>query len=109
MISLIALANELVKKYSVIVFFDPSMKKKEDRIRESLDKKVSLNIADKEADYLILDFADLHKDSFIVSNDNYNEFPDKKAKQEGRIIHAEVIDDSISISDLNVMIKYKKS
>lgn len=103
----VALEKELTqKKYSVIVFFDPGicgmlkMSKKE--ISKQFDDSVNVYISNEEADYMILEYADSHRNSWILSNDNYDEFFDKKTIKEGRIMQAKIHENKICIPDLDI-------
>ena len=103
----VALEKELIQKnYSVTVFFDPGicgmlkMSKKE--IAQQFDDSANVYISNEEADYMILEYADSHRNSWIISNDNYDEFFDKKAIKEGRILQAKIHENKICIPDLDI-------
>ena len=78
-------------------------------IRQHFDQEVKVHIVAtrNKADKTILELAENSKVTYVVSNDRYSEFSEKKAVVEERIIRHEIVDGRIFIHDLDVNIKYK--
>ena len=103
----------LSSDYSLIVVFDSDIRsilKMDDKdIRQHFDQEVKVHIVAtrNKADKTILELAENSKVTYVVSNDRYSEFSEKKAVVEERIIRHEIVDGRIFIHDLDVNIKYK--
>lgn len=108
----VALANELVKRFQVTVFFDSGirglLKTNNQHIRDLFPKGVSVHIVapGQPADYTILTYADNVPKSWIISNDRFSDFPDLKIVQEKRIFHHEIINGRVLVNSLDIDISY---
>lgn len=108
----VALANELAKRFQVVVVFDSGiqgmLKTNEQYIRGVFSKNVSVHIVAprQPADYTILTYADSFPKSWIISNDRFSDFPDLKIVRENRIFRHEIINGRVLVNSLDIDISY---
>lgn len=107
----IAVANELSKKYKIIVIFDHTITSRYEE--EYLKSRFSPDVHDvciappnKDADSIILNLPDTGVNAYIISNDKYIEYPDKAVQKEDRILHHDIIDNHILIEDLDINLPF---
>ncbi|KVK77162.1 NYN domain-containing protein [Burkholderia sp. MSMB1498] len=102
-----ALVRELSRNYSVIVVFDASIR----RLLGAGDQEISASFSDtakvhvvaprQQADETILGSASA-SNVYVISNDQFVEFPDKLAVREHRIIRHAIVNNRVMVNDLNV-------
>ena len=110
----VAVANELSKDYNVLVCFDNNIKhllhcdKKE--IKKRYNEKIEIHVVEPhhKADYTILELVERKKNSYVISNDRFADFPDKRVKKENLILTHEIVEweRQVLISDMDFMVKY---
>lgn len=96
----------LVQSHPVLVIFDASIRRRlglsDEAIRRELEgADVHVVATSQKADETLLDLADA-ADTYVLSNDRFNEFPDKPAVDKGRLIRHEIVAGRILIHDLDV-------
>ncbi len=102
------LTDELVKLYKVMIIFDASirsrMKLDDDRIRSVFDQRIQIKVlATKQtADELLLKIAEGKPETYILSNDRFNEFLEYEAVRTNRILRFEIADQRVFVSDLDI-------
>lgn len=101
------ISDILIKNHKVIIIFDYNirslLKMNDSNIRMCFNKDIDLFVSPTKikADETILDEAE-KQSAFIISNDRFKDFPEKKAFQEQRIIRHEIFGGRIKIRDLNI-------
>jgi hypothetical protein len=105
-----AVCDRLPDGLDTIVVFDASIRRKlgvnDDTLRAQLPGvRVHVVASKAGADATILDAAQ-NPNSFILSNDQFADFPDKPAVQDGRLIRHEILNRRVLIEDLFIDIGY---
>lgn len=100
-----ALAQRLSNEYSVIIVFDPTirglLRMHNREIAKQFDNAVKVHIASHAADETILDTAE-DIGAYVISNDRFQDYRDKSAVRDQRILRHEILDNRIFIHDLSV-------
>lgn len=101
------ISDILIKNHKVVIIFDYNirslLKMNDNNIRMCFNNNIELFISPTKikADETILDEAE-KQSAYIISNDRFKDFPEKKAFQEQRIIRHEIFGGRIKIRDLNI-------
>lgn len=104
--ALIPMTESLAESYAVTVVFDAAIRRllgaSDDDVRGALPgAEVHVVASRTKADETILDTADAPT-TWVVSNDRFGEYRDKKAVKEGRLIKHEIVSGRIFVHDLGV-------
>ena len=96
----------LKNKYKVQVVFDETIKRSLDLqdITASLDLD-DVHIVNGKADEFILDLAQ-NPNAYVISNDKYDDYFDKLAVIENRVLKYEMFNNYLKIYDLDVDIRF---
>lgn len=107
-----ALVAELSRNYSVIVVFDASIRK---LLGGKRDQEISASFGDtakvhvvaprEQADETVLGSAS-ESNVYVISNDQFIEFPDKPAVLDHRVIRHAIVNNRVMVSDLNVEVAF---
>lgn len=108
---LIQTVDELSEKYELVVVFDASINhilKVSETHLESVFNEIVCHIVQrgKQADEIITNLANTNQNYYILSNDRFGDYRDKESVRSGRIIHHEILDNRILITDLGLNIAY---
>jgi len=108
-----ALIPKLLEEgYKVIVVFDanPRLRKDISKLRNRFKKDVEIREAPSkvEADRIVLNVADANS-TYVISNDNFRDFPDKKCVAERRIFKHVITSGTIQIPDIDIMASFNES
>ena len=97
----------LCGKYKVIIVFDASILRtyRYTQIQNSFSNEVEVHIANDKADETILNLVD-DETTFVLSNDKFKDFFDKKAVKNDQILSFKMIDDKVLIDDLDIVERY---
>ncbi|MEN9903297.1 MAG: hypothetical protein RL651_1961 [Pseudomonadota bacterium] len=110
--ALLAVTNQLIVKYDVLVIFDPGicelLKLKESAIASQFPEGVKVHVvaSNAGADELLLDCAESEQ-AYVISKDRFAEYPEKSAVRGGRLIRPEMLNGTIRIYDLDVCEEYE--
>jgi hypothetical protein len=104
----------LNNSFPIEIVFDPGImgltSKNEDQILEHFSKYNNLEVLimpyGTTADTVILQKAFLDKRSYILSNDNFVEYPERKALINERVFKVIITNSTIHINDLDAVLKY---
>jgi hypothetical protein len=102
-----ALARELASRFEVEIVFDSNirgqLKMGDDDIRSQFGNGVTAHVvaSKQKADETILDSA-TEPTAYVISNDRFADFPEKRAVREQRLIRHEILNGKVFIRDLNV-------
>ena len=108
----VAVVNALSTRYRIVVCFDfrikELMKKDDFEIQSLFPKNAEIHIeaSKREADYTILGLADTENNAFVISNDKYAEFLDKRSIKGNRIFSFEIVSGYIFVHDLDLELKF---
>jgi len=107
-----ALLRELSRNYSVILVFDASIRtllgrKSDQEISASFGDTAKVHVVAprQQADETILGSAS-ESDVYVISNDQFIEFPDKPAVREHRVIRHAIVNNRVIVNDLNVEVAF---
>lgn len=99
--------------FTVTVVFDAAIR----GMAKSNDKEISKNLGGRvkvhvvatkgKADETVLDLAENDKYTYVLSNDRFGEYNDKRAVREKRVLRHEIVDGRILIHDLGVNAEYR--
>lgn len=93
----------------VVVIFDPEipylLKKDKSFIKSQFEDAVEVSISEDKADKNVLKLAE-SSTAWIISRDQYSDYPDEKAVLEKRIFRPELVDGKILVHELDVCIKF---
>lgn len=112
---LTALVMALSLKYEVIIVFDASarslFKMKNAEIVAHFDKSVKVHVMPRggKADEAILELAEKDPTIFVISNDKFTDFTDKRAVAEDRLFKHDIGDDVVCLHDLGLAIQYSST
>lgn len=97
----------LCGKYKVIIVFDASILRtyRYTKIQNSFSNEVEVHIANDKADETILNLVE-DETTFVLSNDKFKDFFDKKAVKNDQILSFKMIDDKVLIDDLDIVERY---
>jgi len=105
----------LQNDFAVTVVFDAAIR----RMAKSNDKEISKKLGRRvqvhvvatkgKADETVLDLAENDTHTYILSNDRFGEFNDKRAIREGRVLRHEIVKGRILIHDLGVNAEYRSA
>lgn len=107
-----AIVPILDSDYALIVVFDASirriLKTNDDGIRRCFPDHMQVHVVatSSKADETVLDLAEHDTTRYILSNDRFGEFNDKRAVRDKRVIRHEIVDGRIFIHDLGIDITY---
>ena len=104
--ALIPMTESLAERYAVTVVFDAAIRRllgvSDDDVRAALPAaEVHVVASRTKADEIILDAAD-EPTAWVVSNDRFGDYRDKKAVKEDRLIKHEILRGRILVHDLGV-------
>ncbi|RRA23366.1 hypothetical protein DF038_11130 [Burkholderia cepacia] len=107
-----ALVAELSRNYSVIVVFDASIRK---LLGGKRDQEISASFGDtanvhvvaprEQADETVLGSAS-ESNVYVISNDQFIEFPDKPVVRDHRVIRHAIVNNRVMVNDLNVAVEF---
>lgn len=107
-----AIVPLLDSDYALIVVFDASIRRiletNDDEIKRHFPNHVQVHVVATsiKADETVLDLAEHDTTRYILSNDRFGEFNDKRAVRDKRVIRHEIVDGRILIHDLGLNITY---
>ncbi len=106
-----AIAKKLSEGYGVTIVFDASIR----RLLQMRDQDISAHFGDRvnvhivaagiKADETLLDSASA-PDAYVISNDRFEDFPEKPVVRERRLIRHEILNGNIYIHDLKIEEQY---
>jgi hypothetical protein len=104
--ALIPMTESLAKRYAITVVFDAAIRRllgaSDDAVRAALPAaEVHVVASHTKADETILDAAD-EPTAWVISNDRFGDYRDKKAVKEDRLIKHEIVSGRIFVHDLGV-------
>lgn len=113
--ALCAILPLLRRTYDVTVVFDAAIR----RMLSADDKAISAKLGNGvtvhivaalgKADESILDLASSKQNTYILSNDRFGEYGDKRAIKESRIIRHEIVGGRVMVNDLGINVEYISS
>lgn len=91
----------------MIIVFDASILRtyRYTKIQNSFSNEVEVHIANDKADETILNLVE-DETTFVLSNDKFKDFFDKKAVKNDQILSFKMIDDKVLIDDLDIVERY---
>lgn len=106
-----SLVPALAKKYKVTVIFDASIRRRlklgtEDiKTRLAQAEQVHIVASKRKADETVLAVASDDPQTFVLSNDRYDDYPEKAAVKEERVLRHEIVGQAVYIHDLHIATK----
>jgi hypothetical protein len=100
-----AISKKLLYEYQIVIVFDSDIRRllnmSDQAIQAQFSETVRIHIvaSKQKADETLLDTA-FDKNVYVISNDKFDDFPDKKVVAENRLIKHEVLENKIFIHDL---------
>lgn len=100
--------------YKVSIIFDASTKRKlkltDSELKEHFPAEVTVHVCagSSSADETLLMLADESPRIFVISNDRYIDYPEKKVVMQDRLLKHEIFDDKIVIPALNLSVEVKR-
>jgi chromosome segregation ATPase len=106
----VELTRRLVRdNLHVVVIFDPEipylLKKDKLFIESQFEDDVEVHISKNKADKIVLKLAETST-AWVISRDEYSDYPDEKAVLEKRIFRPELVDEKLFVHELDVCIKF---
>lgn len=113
LVAIEAILPLLSRKYEVVIVFDPEIRSLLNTDDSGLQKrltnfaKVHVVASGRKADETVLDLASTNEFIYVLSNDKFDDFNDKSAVKEGRLIKHEIVDGHIFVQDLELREAYR--
>lgn len=100
----------LAQEYYVIVVFDNSITKRftEEDIYEKLGSKIEVHIAPPniKADEVLLNMADRHDTTYVISNDKFTDYPERPTVYKKHILRHHIANGVIQVPELGISLTY---
>ena len=111
--ALMALTQKLLDEgYKVIIIFDDHFRSKKDiaKLKSRFQNCIEIRVAPRraEADRAILNIADVNS-TYVISNDTFRDFPEKKCVVEKRIFQHMITTGIIQIPDIDIQASFGES
>lgn len=105
------LVPHLAATYGVTLVFDPGIRRQLDMTDNAIQKifpqaRVLVMPPTLTADHPVLAVAEFDVETFVISNDQYSDYPDMAAVREDRVLHTVVHHDSVQIPQLQILQPY---
>lgn len=107
-----AIVPILAEAYTVTIIFDASIRRKlklsDKYIVAAFPEaaRVHTVATKRKADELILDVAGEDRSTFVLSNDRFDDFPEKSAVNEDRVLRHEIVGQMVRIYDLRIAVPF---
>jgi len=100
----------LAQEYYVIVVFDNSITKRftEDTLQEKLGSNIEVHIAPPniKADEVLLNMADRHDSTYVISNDKFADYPERPTVYKKHILKHHIANGVIQVPELGISLTY---